>query len=192
MCYSLRRGCSYAVAVQLTPGDDFSSLRMMAPFYLPVCLNIRCRIGPIYVQLCDCVTYHNTGFASDASLAAGFGLPLTYFTGLKYTVQSSHFPILCPQSSTFCVDPASAWDAYSNLSSSVLSPFSHPYPSKSLLSRSNLLCPQSSTFCIDLSSACDTSSSSPPSALSPSSHSYPSTSLICRSTLLCSVAGLCR
>jgi hypothetical protein len=34
VCYTLRRGCSYAVAVHTTPGDDYASLRQKATFYL--------------------------------------------------------------------------------------------------------------------------------------------------------------
>jgi len=130
------------------------------------------------------VTYPNTVFASDRSLAVAFASPLSYFTGMKYTVQSSHSLVLCPQSSTFCVDPSLACDAYSSSSASASSPWSHSYPSTSLVSRSILLCPQSSTFCVDPSSACDAYSTSSASASLPCSHSYPSTSLVARSNLL--------
>jgi len=124
------------------------------------------------------VTYCNRVFASDTSLAVAFALPLLYFTCLKYTVQSSHSLVLCPQSSTFCVDPSSACDATSSSSASLSSLPSSP--STSLVPRSNLLCPQSSTFCIDPSSSCDASSSSSASASSPCSPSYPSTSQVPR------------
>jgi len=128
--------------------------------------------SPLYLAL-RLVTYCNTVFASDTSLAVAFGSPLSYFTYLKYTVQSSHSLVRCPQSSTFCVDPSSACDASSSSSGS--SPSSPSHPSTSLVPRSNLLCPQSSTFCIDPSSACDASSSSFASASSPSLPSYTST-----------------
>jgi len=65
------------------------------------------RTLPIYVELSDVVTYDNSVFASDKSLGVAFALPLSYFTGLKNTVQSSHSLVLCHQSSTFCVDPSS-------------------------------------------------------------------------------------
>ena len=130
---------------------------------------------------CKIVTYCNTVFASDTSLAIAFASPLSYFTCLKYTVQSSHSLVLYLQSSTFCVDPSSACDTSSCSSASL--PTSPSYPSISLVHRSNLLCPQSSTFCADPSSACDASSSSSTSASSPSSPSYPSTSLVPRSHL---------
>ena len=135
------------------------------------------------------VTYPNTVFASDRSLAVAFASPLSYFTGMKYTVQSSHSLVLCPQSSTFCVDPSSACDAYSTSSASASLPCSHSYPSTSLVARSNLLWPQSSKFCIYPSSACDAASSSSESKSSPSSPSYPSRSLIPTSNLSSSVAG---
>jgi len=108
------------------------------------------------------VTYCNTVFASDTSLAVAFASPSSYFTCLKNTVQSAHSLLLCHQWSTFCVDSSSACDSSS--SSSASSPSSTSYPSTSLVPRSNLLCPQSSTFCVDPSSACDPSSSSSASA----------------------------
>jgi hypothetical protein len=61
----------------------------------------------------------------DTSLAIAFASPLLYFTGLKYTVQSSHTVVQCPQSSTLCVDPLSAGDAYSCSSASALSSCLH-------------------------------------------------------------------
>jgi hypothetical protein len=137
-------------------------------------------------------THCNTVFALDISFAVAFALPLSYFTGLKYTVQSSHSLVLCPQSSTFCIDPSSACDAYSSSSASASSPCSHSSPSTSLVPRSNLLCPQSITFCVDPSSDCDAPSSSSASASSPSSPSYLSTLLVHRSNLSSSVAGLRR
>ena len=62
-------------------------------------------------------------------LAIVFALPLLYFTGLKYTVQSSHSLLLCPQSFTFCIDPSSACNAFSISSASALSPSSLSYVS---------------------------------------------------------------
>jgi len=56
-----------------------------------------------------------------------------------------HFPdvvprsnLLCPQSSTFCVDPAPACDASSSSSAHTSSPFAPSYPLTSLVARSNL------------------------------------------------------
>ena len=54
-------------------------------------------------------------------------------------VQSAHSLVICPQSSTFCVDPSSASDASSSSSTSTSSPSSPSYPSTSLVPRSNLL-----------------------------------------------------
>jgi len=139
------------------------------------------------VKLRDFVTYCNTVFASDTSLAVAFALLLSYITYLKYSVQSSQYLVLCPQSSTFCVDPSSACDAASISFTS--SPSSPSYQSTSLVPRSNLLCPQSSTFCVDPSSACDASSFSSSSASLPSSPSYPSISLVPRSNDSRSVAA---
>jgi len=93
-------------------------------FTCPLLLYIGCRTIPIYVQFWDVVTYHNTVFASDTSLAVAFASPLSYFTNLKYTVQSSQSLVLCTQSSTFCVDPSSACDT----SSSSSAPSSSPCP----------------------------------------------------------------
>ena len=140
---------------------------------------------------CEILSLIAIVFTSDTLLAVAFALPLLYFTCLKYTVQSSHSLVLCPQSSTFYVDPSSACDASSSSSISALSPSSHSYPSTTLVHRSNLPCPQSSTFCIDLSSACDAfySSSAFASALSPSLPSSLSTSLVPRSDLSSAVAG---
>jgi len=134
-------------------------------------LYIGCRTRPIYVLRWDFVTYCNTVLASDTSLGVAFALPLSYFTGLKFTVQSSHSLVLCPQSFTFWVDPSSAGDAYASSSASASSPCSHSSPSTSLVLRSILLCPQSSTFCVDPSLACDACCSSSSSASSPCSHS---------------------
>jgi len=141
----------------------------------------------IYVSVCDVVTYHYAVFASDTSLAIAFPLPLSYFTGLKYTVQSSHSLVLCPESSTFCFDPSSACDASSSSSASL--PSSPFYLSTLLVPRSNLHCPQFSTFCVDPSSACDVSSTPSASVSLPSSPSYPSTSLVPRANLLSSVTA---
>ena len=127
VCYTLRRACSYAVTIYTTPGDVYAILRPITT----------CRTL-IYVQLWDFVTYCNTVFASDTLLAVSFALPLLYFTCLKYTVQSSHSLVLCPQSSTFCVDPSSACDASSSSSASASSPSSPSYPSTSQVPRSNL------------------------------------------------------
>ena len=53
-------------------------------------------------------------------------------------VQSSHSLVLCPQSSTFCVDPSSASDASSSSSTSTSLPSSPSSPSTSLVPSSNL------------------------------------------------------
>jgi hypothetical protein len=126
---------------------------------------------------------------SDRLLAVAFASALFNFTHLKYTVQSSHSLVRCPQSSTFCIHPSSGDDASSSLSTS--SPFSCSYSSTLVVRRSNLLCPQSFTFCVDLLSAGDASSCSTASALSPSSPSCLSISLIPRSNLLSSVTACC-
>ena len=84
--------------------------------------SIECRTLPIYLQFWDVVTCYNTVFASDTSLAVALALPLSYFTSLKCTVQSSYTLVLCPQSSTFCVDPSSACDAFSSSFASASSP----------------------------------------------------------------------
>jgi len=77
---------------------------------IPLCslLYTGCSTLPRYVLFWDVVTDYHTVFASDTLLAVAFASPLLYFPGLKYTVQSSHSLVLCPQSSTFCVDPSSA------------------------------------------------------------------------------------
>jgi len=114
-------------AVMLKPFTQ--RLAMFMPFsgWVPHCTSPLLRyIGghtlPIYVLFWDVVTYFNTVFASDTSLAVAFALLSLYFTGLQYTVPSSHSLVLCPQSSTFCVDPSSACDASSSSSASASSP----------------------------------------------------------------------
>ena len=140
-------------------------------------LYIGCRTLPIYVKLSDLVTYYDTVCALDTFLDVTFASPLSYFTGLKYTVQSSHTLVLCPESCTFWVDASSACNVSSASSASASSASSASYLSTLLVPRSNLLCCQSCTFCVDPSSACDDSSCSSTSAASPSSLSYRSTSL---------------
>jgi hypothetical protein len=49
-------------------------------------LYIRCRSFSTYVYLRDVVTYYNTVFPWDTSLAVPFASPLLCFTGLKCTV----------------------------------------------------------------------------------------------------------
>ena len=58
-----------------------------------------CRGGctlPIYGEVGGVVTYYDTVFASDTLLAIALVSPLSYHTGLTYTVQSSHSVVLCP------------------------------------------------------------------------------------------------
>ena len=70
---------------------------------------------------------------SDTLLAVAFASQLPYFTFLKHSVQSSHSLVLCPQSSSFCIDPSWACDASSTASLSLLMPTSHSFPSTSLV-----------------------------------------------------------
>jgi hypothetical protein len=84
--YNLCRRCSYVVAIDTTPGDVYALLRPRATFYLSAIALYQMPHSPIYVQVWDVVTYYNTVFAWDTSLAVVFASPLLYFTGLKYTV----------------------------------------------------------------------------------------------------------
>jgi len=156
-------------------------------FSYPLLLYIGCRTFPIYDYFWDVVTHYNTVFTSDTSLAVAFALPLSYFTGLKYTVQSSYAPVLYPQSSTFCVDSSLPYNGSFSLSAS--SPSSLSYLSTYLVPRSNLVCPVSSTFCIDPSPASNASSYTSASASSASTPSYTLTSLTPSSNLSSSPAA---
>jgi len=71
-------------------------------------------------------------------LAIAFASPVSYFTGLKYTVQSTHSLVLCPHSSKFCVHSSLACDASSSSSASASPPSSPYYPLTSLVVWSNL------------------------------------------------------
>jgi hypothetical protein len=89
LCYTLPRGCSFAVAVHTTVGDIYAILRPIANTALSFMFSFQF------------VPHIAVVFTSDTSLAVVFALPLTYFTCLKYTVHSSHSLVLCPQSTTF-------------------------------------------------------------------------------------------
>ena len=70
----------------------------------------------------------------------GMGLPASSPSSHSYPSTSlvPRSNLLCPQSSTFCVDPSSACDASSSSSASASSPSSPSYPSTSQVPRSNL------------------------------------------------------
>ena len=87
MCDTLFAGA----AVMLKPLTECLAMFMpfsgrVPHFTSPPLLYIGSRTLPIYVWFWDVVTYYNTVFASDRSLAVAFALPLSYFTGLNYTV----------------------------------------------------------------------------------------------------------
>jgi len=124
---------------------------------LHYCYISNATLSPYRFSCGDVVTYYNTVFSLDTLLAIAFASPSSYFTDLKYTVKSSPSLVLCPQTSTFCIDPSPGCDASSTPSASASAPFLPTYPLTSLIPSSNLLCPQFSTFCVDKSSACDAS-----------------------------------
>jgi hypothetical protein len=66
------------------------------------------------------------------------GFAIILFTGLKYTVQSSHSALLCPLFTKFCFNPSFACDALITLSAYPSLQSSPTYPSTSLVPRSNL------------------------------------------------------
>jgi len=138
MCYTHRRGSSYAVAVYQMPSAVYGFLRPSAIFYLATIAIYRMPHSPIYVLLSDLVTYHNTVFTSDTSLAVAFASPLSYFTGLNSTVPSSHSLVHCPQSSKFCVDPSLACNVSSSSCASTSLPLLPSYTLTSPVPRSNL------------------------------------------------------
>jgi len=120
VCDTLCRGSSYAVTASTLPGNVDALLQPRVIFYLPTIAIHRTPHSPhIYVSLWNVVTYYNTVFTSDSLLAIVFALLLWYFTGLNYTVQSSHSLVLCPQSSTLCIDSSSACNDLSSSSASL-------------------------------------------------------------------------
>jgi len=96
MCYTLPRVCSYLVGTYTRPSTVYAFLRPSAKFYLSTIAIYRMLHSPRYVWLWNLVTYYNTVIASDISLAVAFASPLSYFTDLKYTVQSSQSLVLYP------------------------------------------------------------------------------------------------
>jgi hypothetical protein len=54
VCYTLRRGCSYAVAIHTTPGDVYASLRLIATFYLSAIAIYRMPHSP---HLCSALSF---------------------------------------------------------------------------------------------------------------------------------------
>jgi len=145
VCYTLRRGSGYTVATYPTSRSVYTFLRPSATLYLSaIAMYPMPQFPHIYVLLCDVVTNYNSVSTSKKSLAIAFALPLSYFTGLRYNVLSSHSLVLCPQSlvlyaqsSKFCIDPSLACEASSSSSASASSPSWPPYPSTSRVPRSN-------------------------------------------------------
>jgi len=111
VCYTLRMGCRFTLAIYTIPGDLYAFLRPSATFHHSAIAINQMPHFPMYVKRWDVVTYFNTVFASDTLLAVGFASALSYVTGLRYTVQCSQSLVLCPQSSTLWVDPSWACDA---------------------------------------------------------------------------------
>ena len=120
------------------PGDIYAFLRPSATCYLSGLAMCRmmhsCHIS-LALRCCQLLQY---SLHLRYIVAVAFALPLSYFTGLENSVQSLHSLVLCPESSTFWVDPSSGCNASSLWSESAFSPLTPSYLSTLLFRRSIL------------------------------------------------------
>jgi hypothetical protein len=81
-------------------------------------MSIGFRTLPINVMHWDSLTCSDPVVTLDTSLVIAFGLPSSYFAGLKHPVQSSQSLVLCHQSSKFYVVAPLVHNSYSSPSAS--------------------------------------------------------------------------